>query len=515
VNRSHVQPRKDVVCPSCLQLRRRLAAKQARINFLRLQLQKSQALLAQAQDRILELEQSRRPTASNSSIPPSANPIGAPKPVIKRSTGRKPGGQIGHRGAGHRLLPVQKMDQVVRHRPKVCKHCLASLREHAAAELVGRHQVAELPEVAVFWTEHQSYACRCHRCGKITRGMIPADIAASTTGPRLTATIGIWGAWVKGSRRAVAEVVSQTLGCPISLGSIGQREKELREALDRSYRQLLAGIREAPIKYVDETGWKLHGQDRWLFVGACKNKAVFRIERTRTRPALLQLLDAKQGIICSDRHGIYDLWPLRRRQLCWAHLKRDFTAMSERSGFAQTLGRQLLEITANVFALWRALCRRRINRKALRRGIVPLRRQMRRALESGAGCGQKKTVGLCKSLLKREKALWRFVTTPEVEPTNNFAERMLRPAVIWRKKSFGSHSLGGCRYVERILSVIQTLRLRGVNVLDYLSAAVAAHRKGLPPPAIPRSGHSSLRAIIGASADGTPAPSIPKLRKVA
>jgi transposase len=515
VNRSHVQPRNDVVCPSCLQLRRRFAAKQARINSLRLQLQKSQALLAGAQDRIRELEQAHRPTASNSSIAPSANPIGVPRPVVKKPTGRKPGGQVGHRGAGHRLLPVQKMDQVVRHRPKICKHCLVSLQEHAPAELVGRHQVAELPEVCVFWTEHQSYACRCPHCGKITRGMIPADIAASTTGPRLTAAIGIWGAWVKGSRRAVAEVVSQTLGCPISLGSIGDREKELTEALDPPYRQLLAGIREAPLKYVDETGWKLHGQDRWLFVGACKNKVALRIERTRTRPALLQLLDVKKGIICSDRHGIYDLWPVTRRQLCWAHLKRDFTAVLERGGVAQTIGRQLLEITANVFALWRAFRRRRISRKALRCGIVPLRRQMRRALEAGAGCGQKKTLGLCKALLKREKALWRFVTTPEVEPTNNFAERMLRPAVIWRKKSFGSHSLGGCRYVERMLSVIQTLRLRGVNVLDYLSAAVAAHRKGLPPPAIPRSGHSSLSAMIGASADGTLAPFIPKLRKVA
>jgi len=515
VNRSHVQRRTDVVCPSCLQLCRRLAVRQARINFLRLQLQKSQALLAGAQDRIRELEQSRRPTASNSSIAPSTNPIGAPKPVIKRPTGRKPGGQVGHRGVGHKLLPLEKMDQVVRHRPKICKHCLASLQENVPAELVGRHQVAELPEVCVFWTEHQSYACRCGRCGKITRGMIPADIAASATGPRLTAVIGIWSAWAKGSRRAVAEMVSQTLGCPISLGSIGDREKELSEALDRPYRQLLSAVRKAPIKYVDETGWKLHGQDRWLFVGACKNKVALRIERTRTRPALLQLLDVKKGIICSDRHGIYDLWPVNRRQLCWAHLKRDFTAMVERGGAGAVIGQRLLEITAQVFALWRGFRRRRINRRTLRRGMIPLRRQVREALRAGADCGQKKSVGLCRSLLKRQKALWRFTLTSGLEPTNNLAERMLRPAVIWRKKSFGSHSLGGCRYVERMLSVIQTLRLRRVNALDYLSAAVEAHRKGLPPPAIPRSGHSKCAARIGVSNDGATAPLTPKLRKIA
>lgn len=515
MNWSHVQPRKDVGCPSCLQLRRRLAAKQTRINSLRLQMQKSQALLARAEDRIRELEQARRPTASNSSIAPSANPIGASRPVIKKPTGRKAGGQVGHRGVGHKLLPVEKMDAVVRHRPKVCTHCLASLRDDAPSELVGRHQVAELPEVCVFWTEHQSYACRCGRCGKITRGMIPADAALSTTGPRLTAAIGIWGVWVKGSRRAVAEMVSRTLGCPISLGSIGDREKELSEALDRPYRQLLSAVRNAPIKYVDETGWKLHGQDRWLFVGACKNKVALRIERTRTRPALLQLLDVKKGIICSDRHGIYDLWPVNRRQLCWAHLKRDFTALVERGGAGEVIGQRLLETTAQAFVLWRGFRRRRISRRTLRRGMIPLRRQMRKALRAGADCGQKKTVGLCRGLLKREKALWRFVDTRGLEPTNNLAERMLRPAVIWRKKSFGSHSLGGCRYVERMLSVIQTLRLRRVNVLDYLSATVEAHRKGLPPPAIPRPAHTKGAARIGVSHDGATASLAPKLRKIA
>jgi len=514
VNWSHARPRKDVVCPSCVQLRRRLSVRQARIVCLRLQLQKSQALLARAQDRIRELEQAVRPTASNSSVAPSANPIGAPKPVVKKPTGRKPGGQRGHRGAGRKLLPVERMDGVVRHRPKACAHCLAVLQDDAPSELLGRHQVAELPEVAVQWTEHQSYACRCQRCGKVTRGMIPPEVAASTTGPRLTAAIGIWGAWVKGSRRALTEMVSQTLGCPICLGSIGNRERELSQALDQPYRQLLAGIRKARSKYVDETGWKLHGQDRWLFVGACKNKVAFRIERTRTRPALLQLLDPKQGIICSDRHGIYDLWPLERRQMCWAHLKRDFAAMVERGGAGQSIAERLLEITSQVFALWRGFGRRRIGRKSLRRGIFPLRRRMRKMLKSGAECGQKKTVGLCRGLLKREEALWRFVDTPGVEPTNNLAERMLRPAVIWRKKSFGSHSLGGCRYVERMLSVIQTLRLRGVNVLDYLSAAVKAHRGGLPPPKIPSLGQCRSGVPTGVPNDATAAPTT-ELRKVA
>jgi transposase len=529
VNWSHTQPRRDVVCPSCIQYRRRLAGAHAYSRHLLTELQKTQALLAGALDRIRELGQSAvkpspAPNATNSSIPPSANPIGAPRPVVKKPTGRRPGGQIGHRGVSHKLLPLEKVNQVVQHRPASCRHCHYPLDSQSPGQLVGRHQVAELPKQAITIIEHQSYCCRCDHCGKETRGMIPPEIAVSTTGPRLTAAIGIWGAWVKGSRRAVAEVVGRTLGSPIALGSISNRERELSDALHPVYTELTEQMSLAPVKYADETGWKLHGQDRWLFVAADQSSAVFRIEKARTRVSLMQLLnEKKQGFICSDRHGIYDLWPLNRRQLCWAHLKRDFVAMSERGGVGEVIGRQLLEITAQVFALWRGFHRHQISRKALRRGMAPLRKRMKEVLESGADCGQKKTTGLCKSLLKREKALWRFVpstgsgraTVKGLEPTNNLAERMLRPAVIWRKKSFGSHSLGGCRYAERMLSVIQTLRLRGLDVLDYLSSAVQAHRKGLPPPAIPSAARNDLAKTIERSRHEDGTPGIPKLRKVA
>jgi transposase len=487
VKRNHSQPPTDWVCPSCNQLRRQLKALRFRNQHLLRRAQRAEALLARARQELAELEKCppRRPpaTASNSSLPPSANPPGAPRPTVKKPTGRKPGAQLGHAGTSRVLLPVERMNQVIAHRPAVCRHCQAELDAQAPARLVGRHQVAELPEVAVKLSEHQSFACRCGRCGKETRGMIPAEIVASTTGPRLCATIGLLGAWVKGSRRAIAEVVAEVLGCPIALGSISAREAELCDALAEPYRQLAAEVAQSPVKYVDETGWKLHGKDNWLLVGATAETAVFRIEKTRTRPALLRLLNEQtRGVICSDRAGIYDLWPLSRRQLCWAHLKRDFVAMTERGGPGQTLGQQALDITSRVFALWHRFRDKRLTRKALRRGVAPLRAKMKRLLKTGADCGQKKTAGMCRGLLKRENAMWRFVQTPGLDPTNNLAERMLRPAVIWRKKSFGSHSPGGCLYVQRMLSVIQTLRLRGQDVVAYLSTAVQAHRQGLPAP---------------------------------
>jgi transposase len=479
----------DRACPTCAQLRRQLKGLRTRNQQLVRRAQRAEAIIARLRDELRQFTQSppRPPmaTASNSSLPPSANPPGARPPTVKKPTGRKPGGQLGHPGMSRTLVPVERMDQVIPHRPTVCQHCKAELDERAPARLVGRHQVAELPQVAVTLSEHQSFACRCGRCGKETRGLIPAEIAASATGPRLCAAIGLLGAWVKGSRRAVAEVVADVLGCPIALGSVSAREAELSEALAGPYEQLVAEVAAAAVKYVDETGWKLHGKKRWLFVAATDRAAVFGIERSRTHPALLQLLDGRtQGIICSDRFGIYDLWPLRQRGLCWAHLKRDFIAAVERGGPGETIGTQALDITARVFALWRGFRDGRLTRKALRRGIVPLRLEMRKLLKTGAKCGQKKTAGLCRALLKREKAMWRFVKTPGVDPTNNLAERMLRPAVIWRKKSFGSHSQSGCVYAQRMLSVIQTLRLRGLDVMSYLSMAVEGLRRGLSPPSL-------------------------------
>ncbi len=530
VKRNHAEPPKDRVCPTCAQLRIQLQGLRSRNRHLVQRVQRAEALAARLRDELRDAMRAAparaaapepMATASNSSLPPSANPPGAKRPTVKRPTGRKPGGQVGHVGVSRELLPVERMNHVIAHRPAVCRHCHAALDSRAPARLVGRHQVAELPEVAVTLSEHQSFACVCGRCGKETRGLIPAEIAASTTGPRLCAAIGLLGAWVKGSRRAVAEVVADVLGSPMALGSVSAREAELSEALAAPYQQLVEQVAQAPVKYVDETGWKQKGKSRWLFVAATDREAVFRIEKTRTYPALLRLLGGEAlGVICSDRAAIYDLWPLGRRGLCWAHLKRDFVAMSERGGEGERVAVQALDITSKVFALWRGFRRGRMSRRALRRGVGPLQKQMRHVLESGAQCGQEKSAGLCRALLKREKAMWRFVSTAGLGPTNNLAERMLRPAVIWRKKSFGSHSRDGCLYVQRMLSVIQSLRLRGQNVMNYLTEAVQSLRRGLSPPewlTEPQPNERKAMKISGDSLTSTPSVRrTPKdLRKVA
>ncbi len=509
-------------CANCEVLRRRLAGLLTRNRHLVRLLQKEGALRARAEQRVAELERERlqrratTTTASNSSLPPSANPIGAKPPVVKRPTGRRPGGQIGHAGRSRTLLPVERVDQVVEHRPGVCRDCRGPIAAGAPGDVVGRHQVAELPPVAVTITEHRALACRCERCGGLSRGAIPADVRASVTGPRLGAAIGLLGASTKGSRRAIAAVLREVLGCPtFALGSVSAREAELGDALAGPYRTLVASAAKSKVKYVDETGWKLRGKSRWLFVSADREQVVFRIDKARTRGGFQALYGGggggkgggrpPRGVFCTDRAGIYDMLKLTDRQLCWAHLKRDFVAAIERGGAGEAAAMRLSSVCHAMFELWHRFKGKRVGRRGLEAGIEPLRGRMRDALADGASCGQRKTAGLCRALLKREAALWRFARTPGLEPTNNLAERMLRPAVVWRKKSFGSSSEAGCRYVERVLSVTETLRLRGHPTLTYLAAAVAAHRRGEPTPAIaPRNPNTP-----------TPRDSAQDLRKVA
>lgn len=452
--------------------------------MLRSKLQREQALRLGAERRVKELEERLSINATNSSLPPSANPRWAPKPVAKKPTGRKRGAQIGHKGHGRKLLDSQAVDDRIEYRPSVCTHCQASL-EHQPAELVGRHQVAELPPRVVKITEHQSFACRCGVCGTINRALIPDAVRASSIGPRLSGAIGLLSAWVHGSRRAIRGVVSQVLGCPIALGSISAREAELSKALEGPYAQLAKEVSGSKVKYVDETGWYQKGSQRWLFAAITARAALFSIEKTHARGSLRTLLRGKlRGVFCTDRAGIYDLLKLSQRGLCWAHLKRDFVRCMERGGASEAVGEKGLAVCKQVFGAWREFRDKKISRQELAQKIDPLRQRMHRLLEHGAALGIAKTSGLCRSLLKREEALWNWAKVPGLEPTNNLAERMLRPAVIWRKKSFGSDSRGGSTFVERMLSVIQTIKLRKANLLEYLAQALIAHRAGVSVPTL-------------------------------
>lgn len=458
-------------CPECTRLRRELDAALTRIAALEAQVRE---LLAQVGR-----------NSSNSSTPPSADPPGAPKPVVKTPTGRKPGGQPGHPGHHRHRLPPERVKIVVPYLPTVCAHCQAPLPAEPGPgdPEPSWHQVAELPELAAVITEHQGHARICPGCGYLNRAAIPPEIRAHVIGPRLAAVVSYFSGRHHIGRRGVEEVVETVFEVPTSLGSVFSLEAETSAALARPYQEAQAAVRDAPVKNTDETGWSERGQKRWLWGVATATVAFFVIHLRRNFEGLQALLgETINGIICSDRWAVYSKLPLELRQVCWAHLKRDFQKLVDRGGPAEAIGRVGMEVVECLFADWWAFRRGELDRPGLQSRLDPIARELQGVLEQGCSCADSKAATFCANILALYPALWLFAAIEGVEPTNNHAERILRLGVLWRKNAFGCHSAAGCRFVERMLTVVQTLRLQKRPVLDYLHRAIVAHRAGLPAP---------------------------------
>jgi transposase len=442
-------------------------------------------LIADLQAQLHELRSQLNRNSSNSSSPPSVDPPGAPKPVIKTPTGRKPGGQPGHPGHHRHRLPPERVNTIVPYLPTICDHCQTPLSAEPGPgdPEPTWHQVAELPELAALITEHQGHARTCPCCGHLNRGEIPPAIRAHVIGPRLAAVMSYFSSRHHIGRRGVEEVVETVFEVPTSLGSISRLEAEASDALASAYQEAQVAVREAAVKNADETGWSEKGQKRWLWAVATATVAYFVIHLRRNFEGLQALLgETIQGIVCSDRWSVYSKLPLEQRQICWAHLKRDFQKLVDRGGPAEAIGRVGLEVVECLFADWWAFRRGELDRPGLQARLGPVARELQGVLEQGCSCADSKAAHFCANVLALYPALWLFTAIEGVEPTNNHAERILRLGVLWRKNAFGCHSVAGCRFVERMLTVVQTLRLQKRPVLDYLYRAIAAHRAGLPTP---------------------------------
>jgi transposase len=452
------------------------------------------ARIAELERRVAELEalvrelQARLGTnATNSSVPPSANPLDAPKAVQKKPTGRKPGGQPGHPPHLKQLLPPERVKETIPFVPERCSKCQAPLPAQAGADdpAPTRHQVAELPSLLAEITEYQGHARTCPCCGEVTRASIPEAIRAHGCGPRLTATLAYLTGKHHLSKRAAEEISTDVFDAPISLGTVAALEQEVSAALAPAHAEALAAVQYADVKNVDETSWKEGRQKRWLWTAATTAVAAFVIHSKRGLAGLATLLsNTIHGFLCSDRWSVYDRWPVQQRQVCWAHLKRDFQKCVDRGGPARPIGEAGLHTVKEIFAAWHLFRGGGLSRRQLQERLSPVARRLRKLLDAGCDCADSKAANFCANLIALEPALWRFVVTEGVEPTNNHAERVLRRGVLWRKTSFGCHSADGCRFVERMLTAVQTLRLQNRNALHFLIATVHNHRTGLPIPSL-------------------------------
>ncbi len=438
-------------------------------------------------ERVAELEERLRQSSRNSSLPPSADPPSAPPRAKKQRSGRKRGGQPGHEGRHRPLLPLERVDEVVDHWPQHCAGCghVFAAAERADAAPPQRHQVAELPPIAVIVSEHRLHRVACPCCGQETRAELPPGVPRGAFGPRLEAAVATLSVRNRVSRRDLAALCAELFGCELSVGTIDAICQRVSAALERPHAELHAALERAAVVNSDETGWKQAGAKRWLWGGVTPHLAAFLITQSRGQDSARALLGERfAGVCVSDRWSGYNHLPLEQRALCWSHLVRDFRKLQERGGLAGELGEQALTLCERLFAAWHAHLEQGRERDRLHAQLAPLEHELRDLLERGQADGDPKTRRLCRSLLKLWPALWSFTRHEGIEPTNNAAERGLRPAVIYRKLSFGNQSDQGARFVERMLSVAHTCRLQRRSLFHYLTAALTATARGQPPPSL-------------------------------
>ena len=431
--------------------------------------------------RLLErLQQDSR----NSSRPPSSDPPTTTRQRSRRApSGRKPGGQQGHEGQTRALVPVDEVDNVVPVKPSQCMQCHTPLSGADAQPY--RHQVTDLPPMQPVVTEYQVPRLCCRACGTVTRAALPVGVPPGAFGPRVQAIVALCTGAYHLSKRTTQSVMEDLFGLPMSLGTLTHLAQATVQALAVPVAEAQTYVQTQPGAHLDETGWHERRARAWLWVAVTAWVTVFVVRLSRGAKVAQELLGERFcGILVTDRWNAYTWYPTRWRQVCWAHLLRDFEAMIERGGRSQKVGEGLREQARQMFHAWHRVRDGSCTHAQFRVAMRPIRRAVARWLKAGQTCGVAKTEGVCREVLKIYDALWTFVRVEGVEPTNNAAERAIRPGVLWRKGSFGTQSAQGSRFVEAMMTVVATLKQQHRHVLAYMIDACQAAYSGLPAPSL-------------------------------
>jgi transposase len=427
-------------------------------------IQHLEARLQTLEARIAELEARVQQRSNNSDRPPSSDPPYEKRPA-RADPQRKPGAKPGHPGHRQALLAPTEVIEV---KPKPCA---CGQTEFPDTTPYYTHQVIELPEIQMIVRHFVLHEARCSQCGRRSKAHVPLE-ACTGYGPRLTALIGELSGPQRGSRSAVQEFCVSVLGVPISQGAIQRCVDRVSEAIQPHYEAIAGKARRTTVNYIDETAWYQHGVLAWLWGMVNTTVALFTVQASRSQAAFEALIERWAGILVSDGYGVYCQW-VHARQTCLAHLIRRARGLSERQdpALAQFGRRVLAELqrlvhwaqappTAGAIQTWYA---RMVH-------LLSLHRQRRD--EAGT---------FARTLERELGALWTFVVEFGVEPTNNRAERALRFAVLWRKLMQGSYNEKGDRWVERMLSLRETCRLRSKPTFPVLVDAVTCYFNGQHP----------------------------------
>jgi transposase len=466
---------------------------------IKLVIEEYHAIVAGLTARVSALEEKLNKNSKNSSIPPSKNGFGgAKKPEEPKNQKKAAKKRIKQERAEQKLYPPSECKEIHEEKPLSCSECGEKLTGEDPEPY--RHQIIEMPIVRPDVVEYRLHELDCEHCGAKTRAELPEGVTPKSYGEGLAAWIAILSSEYRQSYRQVEKLLAELCGIELSRGTIGRARAEINAAVESANLEAQEYVQQQPVVNVDETGFKQYNGDGqnpgkkrgWLWVVVTPLISFFTVVLSRSQATAQGILGNYQGIVGSDRCPSYSWLENNHRQVCWAHLLRDFQAIAERSGASAEIGTSLLHKGHRLFHWWHRVRDGTMSRELFVEATQLLRAAFIEELESAGslpiGVAETtplaKTVRTCQQLLKVEAAMWTFVDHPDVEPTNNVAERALRPAVIWRNTSFGSQSQGGSEFVARMLTVSSSLKAQGRSVVDFLTQSCQASRLGSTPPTL-------------------------------
>jgi len=433
--------------------------------------------------RIEELERLLRMNSQNSSRPPSSDPLGSSGVLPRRLRRKKRGARNGHQPHLRALLPQEFVKKHIHLKPDACTCGSTNLKDTDQQPL--RHQVVDIPPIKPEVIEYVQHISQCEDCRAFIYRPLPDDVKRKHFGPGVLAAVAVLTGMLNTSKRKALAMMNEVFSVPMSLGGLSNCEAQLTEALEQPHKEMAEHIQTQQTAGADETGWSRGNRLKgWLWTLCCTGAAVFMIQAGRGQAAAKKLLGAFAGTLHCDRWSGYNCF-VGLRQLCWAHLKRDFKALSEAKGNMGRIGNELFALARQILHMRKRVRDGTLLWQTFQHRMEPLIKRVETLLKKGAGSG-KPLAGQCRRIFNQRQYLWTFVYDARVEPTNNRAERAIRQAVLWRKGSFGTQSERGARYVERILTVCATCRLQGRSVIEYLRDACRCHLTGVPVPSLIR-----------------------------
>lgn len=412
--------------------------------------------------------------STNSSIPPSKH-WKKNKKTQENNKQRKPsGGKLGHTGHSRVPLDISEVDQI--ELIELPENCLCGGPLWVEEECL-RHQVYELPVIKCHVTEYQLQKGCCATCGKKHTAKLPAHVGKGIMGPKLRALAHQMVAEYGLSRRELQRFFATHLNFSMSFGLIYKNEARVVQQLQPIIDQFLKTVQDAEVKHMDETGHRHQGKNHCTWIIANDDTTLIQIEKSRGRKVMYGLLGDKAGIVVSDRYVAYEALDPGNRQICWAHLSRDFNRFSMNSdALISNIGNKLKEQQQALFSQRDAFEQELITKGEWLERSEEIAQKTEALLIFGSLTDPSlRLSGFCKRLLKSFDALWTFTLREDVAPTNNLAERGLRRAVIWRKKYFSTRSESGKQFVASSLSLLSTARKRGLNFFEWLHELIREH----------------------------------------